>query len=206
MKNILLLGKEIVIGDCETVFRCAPGDDWQEHFKVMRGKWEKVGDRLIGEFRENRGGILFTRKSYPDGYMMRCRMGTVLPATRDVNCIFCGHWVEGKDKLGPAYVCGLNGWYDGKSGIERNDNEMMRALTNSYVYTPGSEVEMCVGAIGGHTFMVVDDELVTEYLDPDPLTDGHFGFSPYCTKLFVRDIEIMKISYIEKHQYYDPEF
>ena len=206
MKNILLLGKEIIVSECETVFRSAPGDDWQEHFKVMRGKWEKVGDCLIGEFRENRGGILFTKESYPDGYMMRCRMGTVLPATRDVNCIFCGHWVEGQDKLGAAYVCGLNGWYDGKSGIERNDNEMMRALTNSYVYTPGSEVEMCVGAIGGHTFMVVDDELVMEYLDPTPLTDGHFGFSPYCTKLFVRDIEIMKIKYVEKNQYYDPEF
>ena len=206
MKNILLLGKEIIIDRCETVFRSAPGDDWQEHFEVMRGEWEKVGDCLIGQYRGNAGGILFTRKAYPDGYMMRCRMGTVLPATRDVNCIFCGEWKRDVNKLGRAYVCGLNGWYDGKSGIERNDNELMKALTNSYVYTPGSEVEMCVGSIHGHTFMVVDDELVTEYIDPTPLTGGHFGFSPYCTKLFVRDIEIMKISYEEKHQYYDPEF
>ena len=206
MKNILLLNKEIIIDKCERVFYAAPGDDWQEHFMVMRGSWEKDGDRLVGAFRENRGGILFTRKSYPDGYMMRCKMGTVLPATRDVNCIFCGHWIEDTNKLGPAYVCGLNGWYDHKSGIERNDNPLMKALTNSYVYTPGAEVEMCVGAIGGHTFMVVDDELVCEYIDPTPLTDGHFGFSPYCTKLFVHDIEIMKIAYIEKDQYYDPEF
>ena len=206
MKNILLLGKEILADRCETVFRSAPGDDWQEHFTVMRGKWEKVGDRLIGEFPGNDGGILFTRQAYPDGYMMRCRMGTVLPATRDVNCIFCGHWVEETDTLGEAYVCGLNGWYDGKSGIERNDNAMMRALTASYTYTPGAEVEMCVGAIDGHTFMVVDGELVTEYLDPDPIPGGHFGFSPYCTRLFVHDIEIMRIAYIEKAQCYEPEF
>ncbi len=168
MKNIILLGKEIVTDRCETVFRSAPGDDWQEHFEVMRGEWERVGDCLVGQYRGNAGGILLTRKAYPDGYMMRCRMGTVLPATRDVNCIFCGEWIRDINKLGRAYVCGLNGWYDGKSGIERNDNERMKALTNSYVYTPGSEVEMCVGAINGHTFMVVDGELVCEYIDPTP--------------------------------------
>ena len=46
MKNILLLNKEIIIDKCERVFYSAPGDDWQEHFMVMRGSWEKVGDRL----------------------------------------------------------------------------------------------------------------------------------------------------------------
>ncbi len=207
MKNILLLGKEIHVARSRRLFYAAPGEDWQEHFDVKRGGlWRREGDRLIGECSGNYGGILLTRRAYPDGTMMRCRMGTVLPATRDVNCVFCAHWDEETDYLGESYVSGLNGWYDGKSGIERNDNLQMRALTSSYHYTPGSEVEMCVGAIGGHTFMVVDDELVMEYLDATPLTEGRFGFSPYCTRLFVRDIEILEIAYEEKEQSYEPEF
>ncbi len=207
MKNILLLGGEIVVDRCEKVFACAPDADWEKHFEVMRGKWERRDGALIGEYPGNQGGILLTRREYGDGYMMRCRMGTVLPATRDVNCIFCGHWDYGKDCLDDSYICGLNGWYDGKSGIERNDDGYFKSLTNSYRYTPGTEVEMCVGSFGGHTFMVVDDELVTEFIDPvNPLCEGRFGFSPYCTRLRVRDVEISKIFWRAKEQSYTPEF
>ncbi len=207
MKDIHLLGGVIVADQCETVLSCAPGPDWETQFRVMGGRWRYEDGCLIGEERGNRGGILFTRKAFADGYLMRCKMRTVLPATRDVNCIFCGHWDEQTDYIGDSYICGLNGWYDHKSGIERNDSGFCKALTGAYTYQPGSEVEMCVGSLGGHTFMVVDDLLIAELIDTQaPLLGGHFGFSPYCTRLAIRDIEIKKIAFRPEEQSYEPEF
>ncbi|MCQ2446810.1 MAG: hypothetical protein MJ141_08015, partial [Clostridia bacterium] len=101
---------------------------------------------------------------------------------------------------------GLNGWYEGKSGIERNLTSNLNATTTLYKYTPGKEVRMIAGAIGGHCFMVVDGELVSELVDPAPIRGGHVGFSPYCTKLRIRDIEVRRIKWEEFPQEYDPEF
>ena len=206
MEQLHLWHKKVDIAASPILFSYRPDKDWEKYFMVMGGDWHEEDGWLIGEERGNKGGILFTRECFQEDVMLSFTIASVLPATRDLNAVFCAHWDEKTNYLGESYVCGLNGWYDHKSGIERNDNELMKALTNSYVYTPGAEVEMCVGSIHGHTFMVVDDELVCEYIDPTPLLGGHFGFSPYCTKLFVRDVEIMKIAYIEKAQSYDPEF
>ena len=54
--------------------------------------------------------------------------------------------------------------------------------------------------------MVVDDELVTELVDPSPIKGGHVGFSAYCTRLKMKDIEVRKIYWEELAQSYDPEF
>jgi hypothetical protein len=54
--------------------------------------------------------------------------------------------------------------------------------------------------------MVVDDMLVTELLDPDPLLEGQVGFSAYCTILKIKDIEVRKIKWEKFIQSYVPEF
>lgn len=65
---------------------------------------------------------------------------------------------------------------------------------------------MTAGAIDGHTFMVVDDVLVSELIDPMPIFGGHLGFSAYCTKLRIKDIEVRKIYHEKFIQKYEPEF
>jgi hypothetical protein len=54
--------------------------------------------------------------------------------------------------------------------------------------------------------MVVDDEIVTEMMDSKPLTEGHIGFSAYCTILKIKEIEIRKIYWEKFPQKYTPEF
>ena len=54
--------------------------------------------------------------------------------------------------------------------------------------------------------MVVDDELVTELIDPNPISGGHAGFSAYCTKLRIRDIEVREIVWEDFKQVYTPQF
>ena len=55
--------------------------------------------------------------------------------------------------------------------------------------------------------MVIDDELVSEHVETvNPLTIGHVGFSPYCTVLRIKDIEVKEIYYETVEEGYKPEF
>ena len=188
------------------LLKYSPDEDWQKYWQVMAGDWRMENGWLIGTENGNKGGILFSRESFDKNVMLSFTAVTVLPATRDVNAVYCAHWDEKTDYLADSYVCGLNGWYDGKSGIERNLTSNLYSTTSLYQYIPGTEVRMTAGAIDGHNFMVVDGKLVTELIDPSPIKGGHVGFSPYCTILKIKDIEIREIYWEKQKQHYAPEF
>ena len=206
MNEISLLGKKIYMDKSPLLLKYSPDEDWQKYWQVMAGDWRMENGWLIGTENGNKGGILFSRESFDKNVMLSFTAATVLPATRDVNAVYCAHWDEKTDYLADSYVCGLNGWYDGKSGIERNLTSNLYSTTSLYQYIPGTEVRMTAGAIDGHNFMVVDGQLVTELIDPSPIKGGHVGFSPYCTILKIKDIEIREIYWEEQKQHYDPEF
>ena len=206
MNEISLLGKKIYMDKSPLLLKYSPDEDWQKYWQVMAGDWRMENGWLIGTENGNKGGILFSRESFDKNVMLSFTAATVLPATRDVNVVYCAHWDEKTDYLADSYVCGLNGWYDGKSGIERNLTSNLYSTTSLYQYIPGTEVRMTAGAIDGHNFMVVDGKLVTELIDPSPIKGGHVGFSPYCTILKIKDIEIREIYWEKQKQHYDPEF
>lgn len=208
MKEIRLAWKKIVLDKCPVLKSSIPDEKWLDDWAPMSGEWSYRDGCLIGVETGNKGGILFSRERYPGNVLMEFTASTVLPATRDVNAVFCADWDEKTDYLGVSYVCGLNGWWENKAGIEKNlpEGGGFMALTNAYRYRPGTEVRMIVGAVDGHTFMTVDDKLVMEYLDPQPIRGGHIGFSAYCTILKISDIKIREIYWEPFEQSYEPEF
>ncbi len=206
MDEILLLGKKIVVDKCPILLKYTPDAEWQKYWTVMGGQWEFDGEWLVGTERGNKGGILFSKARYEENVMLSFTVKTVLPATRDLNAVYCANWDEKTDYLGDSYVCGLNGWYEGKSGIERNLGSNIYTTTSLYHYTPGKEVRISCGAIDGHNFMTVDGVLISELIDPNPIKGGYVGFSPYCTKLKIKDIEIREIFYERDEKVYEPEF
>ncbi|MBR2916364.1 MAG: hypothetical protein IKC07_02020 [Clostridia bacterium] len=209
MNEIKLLGKKVIIDKSPILLKYSPSDDWKDYWDVKSGNWSVEDGWLIGDEPGNKGGILFSKEFYEDNVMMTFSVKTALPATRDLNAVFCAHWDEETDYLGTSYVCGLNGWYENKSGIERNEVGCESALystTTLYKYEPGTLVRMTFGAIDGQCFMVVDDTLITELIDPNPIKGGHIGFSAYCTKLMIKDIEIRKIHWEKFIQTYKPEY
>ncbi len=205
-KDIFLLGKKILVSQSPVLLAYQPDEHWREVFDAKLGHWECRDGYLIGSEPGNFGGILLSKAAFADNVMMRFRMATVLPATRDLNAVFCTTWDEEENYLKKSYVVGLNGWYENKSGIERFPEEELRSLTSLYQYTPGTEVEIVTGAIDGHCFLIADGVLVQELIDRDPIKGGHVGFSPYSTALKIRDIEIRKIVWEKREQAYEPEF
>ena len=207
MENeILLLGKKIFWDQSQVLLDYRPDENWQAVWDAKLGHWECKDGYLIGSEPGNFGGILLSKQSFDDNVMMRFKMSTVLPATRDLNAVFCTTWDDSVNYLKKSYVVGLNGWYENKSGIERFPEEEMRSLTSLYQYTPGTEVEILTGAIDGHCFLFADGVLVQELIDSDPIRGGHVGFSPYSTILKIRDIQVRKIAWEKREQIYEPEF
>ncbi len=208
MTDFHLIGKKIVANQSNVLFQYQPGPDWRSYWVPKGGEWECRDGWLYGTESGNKGGIMLSREYFKQNVMLSFTVASVLPATRDLNAVFCAHWDEETDYLGDSYVAGLNGWYAGKSGMERNPPKSnFYATTTLYRYEPGTEVRITTGAIDGHCFLFVDNVLVCEVFDPDPIQDGGYvGFSPYCTKLKIKDIEIREIYYEKLQQSYKPEF
>ena len=210
MNDIKLVGKKIIADKCKTLIHYDPDERFTDIFEIKAGIWSYENGYLIGRENGNKGGILYTRQSFDKPVMISFTAASVLPATRDVNAVFCAEWDDERNDLGDAYVCGVGGWYDNKAGLERNvkgDNCSFRSLTAAYNYRAGKEIRLTCGAIDGNLFMVIDDVLVAEYVDKvNPLTSGHIGFSPYCTILKIKDIDVKEIYYEKVKEGYKPEF
>ena len=207
MKDILLIGKRILADRSPVVLASAPDENWQETWDAKGGSWEYRDGYLVGSEPENKGGILLSKKRFDKDVMLSFTAASVLPATRDVNAVYCTTWDEEINYLKLAYISGIGGWYEDKCGIERFPEDGLRALNPLYHYEPGREVRITTGAIRGHNFLVVDGQLVQELIDPAPiLGGGHVGFSPYSTILKIKDIEVREIVWEERVQVYEPEF
>lgn len=206
-KEILLLKKRIDVEKSPVVLSYTPDENWRDVWEPKRGNWKYEDGYLIGSEPENRGGILLSKQRFDKDIMLSFTISSNLPATRDLNAVICTEWDDEINYLKRAYVSGINGWYDGKSGIERFPEDLFCCLTDFYKYTPGTEIRYTTGAIGGHNFLLIDDVLIAEVLDNNsPYIGGHVGFSPYATSFKVKDIEVREIWWEERKQSYLPEF
>lgn len=206
LEDILLIGKRIIRDASPVVLASLPDESWQETWEAKGGSWSYQNGYLVGSEPGNKGGILLSRQYFEKDVMLSFTAASVLPATRDVNAVYCTTWDEQTNYLKKAYISGIGGWYEDKCGIERFPEDGLRALNPLYHYEPGKEVRITTGAIGGHSFLVVDGVLVQELIDPDPISGGHVGFSPYSTMLKIKDIEVREICWEERKQFYVPEF
>lgn len=206
MENLLLLGKTILYDASPVLLHSLPDERWTDQWDPKGGEWYFKDGWLHGAERGNRGGILLSRQYFDCDVMLCFTAASVLPATRDLNGLYCTEWDDQADYLRSGYIAGLNGWYDHKSGIESFPENCLNATTPLYRYEPGREVRICMGAVDGHNFLTADGALIAELIDPHPYRTGHVGFSPYCTHLKIRDIEVRRIIREERVQSYEPEF
>jgi len=206
MNEIRLAGKRILLDKCKVLKHSKPNEDFLKDWTPKAGEWSYKDGCLIGKETGNKGGIMFSKDYFEGNVLLEFDVSTELPATRDVNAVFCAKWDDKIDYLGESYVCGLNGWWEDKAGIESNTPGGFCCLTNAYRYEPGKQIHFICGQIDGHCFMVIDGKLVMEYKDPTPIKGGYVGFSPYCTILKIKNIYIKEIYWEEFHQTYIPEF
>ena len=207
--EIHLWGKKAIVDKSPVVFSYNPSDDWLDHFEILAGEWKCERGYLIGLERKSTAALIVTKRDFGKDILFSFTMRAVPPATRDLNALFYAQVNEERNWIGESYVSGVNGWYEHRSGIERDEADGTVSLYSStalYKYETGKKLRFDVGCIGGHSFMMVDGEMITELQDPNPLKPGKVGFSAYCTMLEIKDIEVRDLYWEEFPQEYESEF
>jgi hypothetical protein len=91
-------------------------------WRVHSGDWRVEDGWLTGRNPENRPGMVFLKGDFPGDVMVDFDARTVPPSSHDINVMWNGCWDAAKNERGTAYVAGLEGWWEGKAGIEKSPN------------------------------------------------------------------------------------
>ena len=209
--SMYILGKEIILEDSPILLRLsldsAPDLD---HFEVTGGEWKIVDGALQGCYRENGGGMLYSKLDVPGDILMDFDGELVPPCANDLNFVFkTDGWDAAKQDAGSGYIGGLNGWWEGKAGIEKYPACSPSAQTALFSAVSGVRYHIQTGCIEGHCFLFVDGKLIVELSDPhyhDFAQFGRFGFGTYCSKARYSNLTVYRPLWKKRALSYTPMF
>jgi len=210
MKKIELMKKHILIDSSEVLYNKPLNQgEFAREWTVHHSKWAVEDGWLCGENRGNWPGMAILKQDFPGNVLVEFEAQTVLPSSHDINVMWNGKWLSETDQRGTAYVAGLQGWWTGKVGIEKSNDYKFMVGTPLFGFVPGRCYKIQAGSIDGHCFIVADDELLLEAMDPDPIDNRKFtkiGFEAYCSRIKIRNIVIRQIHWEPVIMHYDPDF
>lgn len=179
-----------------------------ERWRVCGGEWWIEDEWLTGKNHENAPGMVLSKGDYPGNVLMDFEARTVLPSTHDIDAMWNGCWDEEKNERGTAYVAGVQGWWDGKVGLEKSPDYKLTVCTPLFEFTPGQIYHIQCGSIDGHCFIFIDGKLILELTDPDPIDSQEYskvGFEAYASHIQIRSIQVRQIAWTPIDQHYEPE-
>jgi hypothetical protein len=81
------------------------------------------------------------------------------PCENDLNFVFRSEGYNyDKNDAGKGYICGLNGWWEKKAGIEKYPECLLSAQTSLFKAESGVEYHIQTGCVGRHCFIFVDGQ------------------------------------------------
>lgn len=211
-KKLRIMRKEIDLENSKIIYE----DNFTK--ESFEKNWKKYGDNcewwvednwLVGKNPENAPGMAIHKDDFFGNVLVEFEAQTILPSTHDIDVMWNGSWDTAKNKRGPAYVAGIEGWWEGKVGIEKCPDYKLTTCTPLFDFQPGKLYFIQAGSINGHCFVFVDSKLVLEVTDPDPLDQskyGKIGFEAYASFIKVRNMKIRQISWTEINSHYPAEF
>lgn len=199
-----LVGKRIHLDRSPVLFE-APiaADTLAQHWRVCAGDWRAEDGWLVGRNPANSAGQIFSRREFAGDVLLEFEGQTILPSTHDLDWTWHGAWNEQTNQRGPAYVGGLQGWWEGKLGIEKSPDYALWAMTPLFPFEPGRLYRIQSGSIGGHCFIFIDGRLMLEIHDAQPLTHGAIGFEAYASHIRLRHIRVRQIVWEELRLRYE---
>jgi hypothetical protein len=207
---LYIMQKELDINNSKILFdEPITAGNFERICKVYSAEWSVEGGWLTGKNPGNFPGMVFLKGDYPGNVLVEFETRTVPPCTHDINFMWNGCWDETKNERGLAYVAGVQGWWEGKVGIEKSPEYKLNAGTPLFSFEPGRIYNIMGGSVDGHCFIFVDGILALEVTDPDPIDSQKFtkvGFEAYCSHIQIRNIKVRSISWRKRELKYTPEF
>jgi hypothetical protein len=180
-----------------------------ERWTIYGGEWWVEDGWLTGKNPENAPGMIVSKDDFPGNVLLDFEARTVAPCTHDIDVMWNGSWDEEKNQRGMAYVAGVEGWWEGKVGIEKSPDYGLTVCTPLFDFIPGRTYRIQCGSINGHCFIFIDGKLALEVTDPNPIDSQKYariGFEAYCSFIQIRNLQLRRISWEAVIRKYDPEF
>ena len=210
MSELLIMRKHIDV-DASAILYDRPfsSESLAEDWIIRSGRWHCRDGVLMGANPLPQPGCVQLRASAPGNILMDFRARTVPPSTHDIDVMWNMTWDEPANRRGVAYVAGLQGWWEGKVGIEKSPDYKLTAAAPCPWFRPGQEYHIQAGSIDGHCFLFVDGQLRLELLDENPIDSWrhtNVGFEAYQSQIAVRDLTVRRISWQPREMSYPSEF
>jgi hypothetical protein len=210
VSTIRLMKKEINIDSSAVLLDDkATAENLQKYWIVKTGEWKFNDGWYEGKNPDNSPGMIISKENYLGDVMIEFEARNALPSKHDIDVMVSGSWNDSINKRDTAYVAGLQGWWEGKIGIERSPEYILNAGTPLYMYEAGHIYHIIMGNINGHVFIWADGKLLIELMDPNPIDSKRFGkvgFEAYASWIQIRNIKVRQISWNPLDMKYDPEF
>lgn len=210
MPDLLILQKRILVDASPVLYdRPLTPESFLEDWEVHNAHWEAHDNAFWGMNPHPAPGVIFTRRGFPGNVLVECTARVLLPSTHDIDVMWNMSWDTGKNQRGPAYVAGLQGWWEGKVGIEKSPEYQLIATAPCPWFEPEHDYHIQAGSVDGHCFLFVDGVLRLELLDPHPIDSSihnRIGFEAYQSMICVRDISVRQIVWEPRPLSYPQEF
>lgn len=188
--------KDIYPEKSQLLYRLTPNTETlRADFEIAGGEWSFDGENLISFTDRENGGLIYSKKHYCGDVLLDFYGKTIESYDNDLNFTFCSNgWDYEKDCPKAGYLGGLQGWWIGKTGIEKTPYECnLEALTSMHRFTPGKEYHIQAGKVGNKVFVFVDGVMAVELSDPNPIERyGRVGLGSYASKIVFRDFKVLR--------------
>lgn len=208
--ELLLMHRRIDLAACPVLYdRPLDAAAFAEDWEVRHADWTCHDGSLWGTNPLPAPGVAICRHPFPGNVLVECRARTVAPSTHDIDVMWNLSWNEADNTRGPAYVAGIQGWWDGKVGLEKSPEYKLVAAVPCPWFEPGREYLVQAGSIDGHCFVFVDGVLRLEVVDPEPIDStvhNRIGFEAYQSKVAIRDVVVRQLVWETRAMGYAAEF
>jgi hypothetical protein len=206
--DLLLMQKRIALSASPILYdRPCSQDSLAEDWETRNAQWEYRDGAFWGVNPLPAPGVIFSKRSFPGDVLVDCYARTVLPSRHDIDIMWNSTWDEAANMRGPAYIAGIQGWWEGKVGIEKSPEYKLTAAAPCPWFEAGREYHVQAGSIAGHCFLFVDSILRLELTDPNPIDSAahtHIGFEAYQSMIAIRHIVVRQIAWTPREMGYTP--
>ena len=210
MLELLLLRKRINLSASRILYdRPFTPASFSEDWDVRNAEWECRDGALWGRNPRPSPGVIFCKRPFPGNVLVEVKARTILPSTHDIDMMWNMSWDEKRNDRGTAYVAGIQGWWEGKIGLEKSPAYTLTTAAPCPWFVPGREYVIHAGSIDGHCFLFVDGVLRIEMTDPDPIdsaANAHVGFEAYQSMIRIAGLVVRQIAWEPRTMSYHAEF
>ena len=206
-----IIGKKILLNKSEVLFdKPFSMQSLKEDWDIASGEWWIDNGWLNGRIRENKGGMIYSRNNYTGDIMLDFYGRIMPPCTNDLNVTWHAQgWDFKNDDAGIGYITGIMGWWSGKTGIEKYPSCNIQAATSLLNFKSGRIYHIQAGIIQGQSFLFVNNKLIIELKDPNPINSefyGKVGFGTFCSFIQIRDFKLYCPTAEDVYLQYVPQF